>query len=175
MISIRFLLSVALLAATGNAFLVPAPTKTATGLSLAAKTARPTFDKTTQRWIPASEEESAANGYDELGTLLRQGPKAYFSRVTNPDQYDQGCLKFMAQEGCTYQMAQGNLDRMAENAQDWAFERLEAEKAGRKIDYTRLDKKQIALTTVWSALVTSLIGRALYVYVTGESFNDIFR
>ena len=50
-------------------------------------------------------------------------------------------------------MAQGNLDRMAENAQDWAFERLEAEKAGRKIDYTKLDKKQIALTTVWAGFI----------------------
>ena len=71
-------------------------------------------------------------------------------------------------------MAQGNLDRMNENMQDWAFERLEAEKAGRKIDYVKLDQKQIALTLVWSAGISLLIGRALYVAVTGDSYNDIF-
>ena len=64
---------------------------------------------------------------------------------------------------------------MNENMQDWMFERMEAEKAGRKIDYVKLDKKQIVLTLVWSAGIAFLVGRAVYVGFTGESFNDIFR
>ena len=177
MIAVRVLLSVALCLAVGcQAFVAPARSSIPSTTSLfAAKTARPTFDKKTQRWSPASEEESAANAYDTLGTLLRQGPKAYFTRVSDPDLYDQACLKFMAQEGCSYQLAQGNLDRMNENAQDWMYERMEAEKAGRIIDYVKLDKKQVALTTVWSLIITAILGRAAYVYVTGESFNDILR
>jgi hypothetical protein len=135
---------------------------------------RPTFDSKTQRWSPASPDESAAAGYDAMGSLLRQGPKAYFTRVTNADQYEQACLKFMAQEGCSYQMAQGNLDRMNENMQDWAFERLEAEKKGRKIDYVSLDKKQVVLTVVWGTAITALLSRGVYVALTGESYNAIF-
>lgn len=69
----------------------------------------PRFDKSTQRWYPTSEEEGAASGYDAVGSLIRQGPVAYLKRISNPDEYEQACLKFMAQDGCTYQQAQGNM------------------------------------------------------------------
>ncbi|CAB9502445.1 expressed unknown protein [Seminavis robusta] len=127
----------------------------------------PTYDKKIERWSPASEEESAANAYDAIGTLLRQGPKAYFTRVSDADLYDQACLKFMAQEKCSYQMAQGNLDRMNENMQDWMFERMEAEKKGRKIDYVKLDMKDVTLTVVWGGFITLVLGRVLFLYFTG--------
>ena len=182
---LAFMLAVASLVATSHAFMNhpgSSISSRVTKLSMATspktgsiKRKPPTFDKTTQRWIPASTEDSAAGAYDALGSLLRQGPKAYFTRITNPDQYDQACLKFMAQEGCSYQMAQGNLDRMNENMQDWIMERMEAEKKGRKIDYVTLDQQQVALTVVWGTAITALLARGVYVAITGDSYNDIFR
>lgn len=64
---------------------------------------------------------------------------------------------------------------MNENAQDWAFERMEADRAGRKIDYVKLEPKAVTLRLVWSSVVFALVGRAIYSGVTGESFNNIFR
>lgn len=132
----------------------------------------PTFDASTQRWSPALDEESAASAYNALGSLLRQGPKAYLARVTNPDGYDQECLEYMAQEKCTsYQMAQGNVDRRNENLQDWMEERMQAK--GRTIDYVTLDTKQILLTVVWGGFISLLLGRILYLWATGGDFNNL--
>lgn len=58
-------------------------------LSSALFVGKPRFDKTKQRWYPASPEEGAESAYDALGSLLRQGPKAYFSRILNPNEYEQ--------------------------------------------------------------------------------------
>lgn len=64
---------------------------------------------------------------------------------------------------------------MNENMQDWMYERMEAERAGRKIDYVTLNPKAVGLRLVWTAVVFALGGRAIYSLVTGEPFNDIFR
>lgn len=78
-------------------------------LASALDMATPRFDSTKQRWYINPESEGAESGYDANGSLLRQGPKAYLTRILNPDEYEQACLKFMAQDGCTYQQAQGNM------------------------------------------------------------------
>lgn len=80
----------------------------------------------------------------------------------------------MSREGCSYQQAQGNMDRMAENAQDWAFERLENERLGRTIDYSAMpDAKQLALTVSWSAVVLAVLGRVIYkTAIGGYGFYD---
>lgn len=63
---------------------------------------------------------------------------------------------------------------MNENAQDWAYERMEADRNGRTIDYVTLKPKAVGLRLVWSAVVFALGGRAIYSAITGEPFNDIF-
>lgn len=63
---------------------------------------------------------------------------------------------------------------MNENAQDWAYERMEADRMGRKIDYVTLQPKSVALRLVWSSIVFAMAGRGIYSYVTGDPFNDIF-
>lgn len=113
----------------------------------------PRYDKSTQRWTPSSPEESAEAGYPIIRTLLRHGPKAFLVRVTQPDNYDQAVLKFMATDKVERWQAQGNMDRFFENAQDWAFERNEMQKRGMTYDYVTLDKKQIFLSTVWAGIV----------------------
>ena len=118
------------------------PTTTAVGMV-------PRFDPTSERWIPASDDESESAGYPPIRSLLRHGPKAFLARVTSPDQYDQAVLKFMAAEKCSRWEAMGNMDRYFENAQDWIFERLEAERKGYKLDYVTLDQKQTILSLLW--------------------------
>ena len=103
----------------------------------------PRFDASTQRWMPSTETERAAAGYSPVRSLLRHGPKPFLIRLTNPDAYDQAVLKFMAAEACDRTTAQGNMDRYFENAQDWAFERMEMQNKGKVYDYVTLDTKQI--------------------------------
>jgi hypothetical protein len=113
----------------------------------------PQFDPTAQKWIPSSEEESAEASYPAIKSLLRHGPKAYLTRVTNADEYDQAVLKFMAMDSCERWEAQGNMDRCNENSQDWTFERLEARKKGIRIDYVTLEKKAVVLSVIWTGIV----------------------
>ena len=116
----------------------------------------PRFDPSEQKWFPSSEEESASANYGPVRSLLRHGPKAFFVRVTQPDQYDdQGSvLKFMASDKVGRWEAQGNMDRFNENAQDWIFERLEAKRKGKASpDYVTLNPKQVVLSSVWAGVV----------------------
>ena len=48
------------------------------------------FDKTTQKWFTDDPEEMAGSSYGPIGTLYRAGPKPFFTRIFNPDTYDQG-------------------------------------------------------------------------------------
>ncbi|KAL7572533.1 hypothetical protein ACA910_000356 [Epithemia clementina (nom. ined.)] len=131
----------------------------------------PKFDKATGRWSPSSPAEGPEAGYGPLKSLLLRGPKPFLSRVFTPDDYEQGVYKFMATDKVSREVAQGNMDRYLENAQDWAFERLEAEQKGRPYpEYHVLDKKQLVLTLIWSAGVFALGGRAAYSLATGEYY-----
>jgi hypothetical protein len=80
------------------------------------QSALPTFNKKTQRWEPGKDAEE---GYDVIGTLLRNGPVPTFTRLTNPDDYQQAVYKFQAKEKCDINTAQGNMDAYFENPNDW--------------------------------------------------------
>lgn len=113
----------------------------------------PKFDSQAQKWVPSSEEESSAADYPAWRSLLRHGPKAFLTRVAQPEQYDQAVLKFMAMDGVERWEAMGNMDRCNENSQDWTFERLEATKKGFRLDYVTLEPKQIGLSLIWTGIV----------------------
>ena len=158
-----------------------------TSLSMAPK-----YDKALSRWVVTDDEDGPEAGYGPVKTLLLRGPKPFFSRIFTPDDYEQAVLKFMAGEKCSREVAQGNMvcfshgevlvwkatlnltpapfdahfqDRYLENGQDWAFERLEAEKKGRDYPaYHILDTKQLVLTLTWSAIVSWVLFRIAIKY-----------
>lgn len=70
----------------------------------------PRFDPTEQKWYPSSDEDGQSAGYPPIGSLFRQGPKCFFTRIFTPDQYEQSVLKYMSQESCSRNEAQGNMD-----------------------------------------------------------------
>ena len=77
----------------------------------------------------------------------------------------------MAGDKASREVAQGNMDRYLENAQDWAFERMEAEQKGRPYpQYHVLDPKTLILTLVWSSGVVAFGGRAAFCLVMGEYY-----
>ena len=125
----------------------------------------PRYDASTQRWTPETEEESAAAGYPAIRSLLRHGPGAFITRVTNPDLYDQAVMKFMANDKVGRWEAQGNMDRCNENAQDWMYERMEADSKGKKLDYVTLNPKQVILSCVWAGIVFWFANDLLQKYV----------
>jgi hypothetical protein len=122
------------------------------------------------QWVATSDEEGPSAGYDTVGTLLRHGPKPFFHRVFQSDEYEQAVLKFMAGENCDRNTAQGNMDAYLRNPQDWMFNRMEEQKRGNKFDYVTLEPSKIVLTSIWSVIVISATGRALYCLQTGDSF-----
>ena len=138
-------------------------TSSSSSLSMA-----PRFDKSTQKWIPTSDAEMPSAGYDIWGTLLRQGPKPFVSRLVNPGEYEQAILKLMAGDKIPYIEAQASMDAFLENPNDWAYDRFN--NPGR--DYLTLNKKAILLTLVWSTVVVSAVGRAAYAYTNHVGFYD---
>ena len=142
------------------------PTKSATPLALLHMV--PKFDG--DKWVAQSEAELPSAGYGIGKTFLLQGPEPFLKRLFQPDDYEQGVLKFMAMDKCDRNTAQGNMDAYLRNPQDWAFNRMEAEKRGTTINYTKLEVKEIVLVLTWSSIVAALGGRTLYCLVTGVSF-----
>lgn len=130
----------------------------------------PRFDKKTQKWYPTKTEEEAAAGYPIVNTLLLHGPKPFFQRVLRPDDYDQAVLKFMAGDKCSRDVAQGNMDAYLDNPNDWAYNRLQAEKGAYQPDYVTLKTDALVLTLVWSAIVFTVAGRAGWALITGGDF-----
>ena len=159
----------------------------------------PRFDKAEQKWFPTKAEEGPEAGYPPVKTLLLHGPKPYFQRVFTPDEYEQAVLKFMAGDKCSRDEAQGNMgeydtsridqlllsaviaiklttvtfsDAYLRNPNDWAYNRIQEEKRGFKVDYVTLNQKQLFLTLAWAAIVTSVIGRIVFTLATGIGFWD---
>lgn len=133
--------------------LTPADAFAATKKSAAGSL--PTYDKKTQRW---SEPAIAEEGYGLVGTLLRNGPLPFFTRLTNPDDYNQAVLKFQASEKCTRNVAQGNMDAYFENPNDWAYQRMVEQNGGYKRDYGEPpDTKQVALTVTWGLGISYIL------------------
>jgi hypothetical protein len=101
----RIILSLLLILGATQAFLSPNSGGISgvgnTGLAMA-----PRFDKKTQKWYPTKPEEGPEAGYPVSRTLLLHGPKPFFQRVFNKDDYEQAVLKFMAGDKCDRDEAQ---------------------------------------------------------------------
>jgi len=120
-----------------------------------AKLPLPTYNKDTDRY-EKSPLDDGAYPYDALGAALRHGPSPFTTRVFNGDEYEQGILQYMFTAKVDRAEATGNIDAKLNNAMDWAYQK-QAEKKGKpKVDYTRLDPKQAALTAVWALGITPL-------------------
>mmetsp|Transcript_19260 Transcript_19260/g.28495 ORF Transcript_19260/g.28495 Transcript_19260/m.28495 type:complete len:176 (-) Transcript_19260:121-648(-) len=156
-------------------FVVSPHRATTTSALLAAKAKSPKFNPSTEQWEYTSDDQKPEAGYDISGTLLRQGPKPFFIRLLNPDQYEQAVLKFMATDSCDRMVAQGNMDAFFENAQDWAYYRTQAEAGAYAPDYVTVNKEKLVKTVIWGTGITSLLSWGAYCLVTGADFNAIFR
>ncbi len=116
----------------------------------------PTLNKDTGRY-EKSPSDDGKYPYDAIGSALRHGPAPFLTRVFNADEYEQGVLKYMLTANVDRAEATGNVDAKLNNAIDWAYQKMEEKKKGKpKVDYTRLDKRQAALTVIWALGITPL-------------------
>lgn len=136
----------------------------------------PRFDKTTGKWFTDDPEEMDGSSYGPIGSLYRAGPKPFFTRVFNPDTYDQAVLKYMAQDGCDRKEAQGNMDAFLDNMQDWAYQKVQEQNGKYKKDYANANMapKQVILSTVWGVGVIYFIVNFAYTGIQGGMFSDSF-
>jgi hypothetical protein len=121
-----------------------------------SKSTKPVFDKATETW-QKSPADDGKYPYDAVGALLRHGPGPFVQRTVNPKGYEQSVLQYMAATGCSRAEATGNMDAKLNNAADWAYQKLEEKKTGKKVDYTVLNAKDAALTIVWALGITPLV------------------
>jgi len=129
----------------------------------------PKFNKETERWEPPA-------GYDEMetygpvGSLLRQGPGPFITRLTQSDQYEQAVLKYMASEaGMSRVEAQANMDAFFNNAADWSYQKMEEKRGAPKVDYNKIKTKDVALALIWAVFITPFLVRSAYlIAVTGN-------
>jgi len=136
--------------------------------SSSTKLPLPTIDPVTGRYV-RSPLDDGKYPYDAVGAALRHGPSPFLTRVFNADEYEQGVLKYMLTAKCDRAEATGNIDAKLNNPVDWAYQKMEEKNKGkRKIDYTRLDKKQAALTAVWALGITPLAINV--VWTTADQF-----
>jgi hypothetical protein len=128
------------------------------------------------QWVPQTKGDMPEAGYDVFGTLVRQGPKPAITRLTQPKDYEQAILKFMAQDQCDYLTAQGNMDAYLRNPADWTYQRMEDTKRGieKKRDYVTIRTNEIVLVMVWSVIVVALVGRLIYSITNGVDFVRCF-
>ena len=130
----------------------------------------PRYDKETKRWSPTSPEEEASAGYSPFGSLLRQGPVPFFQRLRDPDGYDQGVLKMLANENfASRDEAPGNMDAYLQNPNDYALQKLEEKRTGVKYDYANANMSvaDLALTAAWAGVLLSVVARVVYVSMNG--------
>jgi hypothetical protein len=120
-----------------------------------------------EKWVPESDAEKSESGYSIVGTLLRHGPVPAFRRVLQPQDYEQAVLKFMVQEKCDRDVAQGNMDAYTRNPNDWLAMRLREEKSGIKTDFVTLQPKEIGLRLLWIVIVLYFSGRAVTLIAHG--------
>jgi len=127
--------------------------------------AKPTLNKKTGRWEKAKDDDGVYP-YDAFGSLLRHGPSPFFTRLTNPDEYEQGVLKYMSTAGVSRAEATGNIDAKLNNALDWAYQKQAERNGAPKVDYTELKKKNAILTIIWALGITPLAIKVIYETVT---------
>lgn len=123
--------------------------------SSSKKLPTPTLNKDTGRY-EKSPLDDGKYPYDAIGSALRHGPAPFLTRVFNADEYEQGVLKYMLSAQVDRAEATGNVDAKLNNAIDWAYQKMEEKNGKPKVDYTRLDKKQAALTVIWALGITPL-------------------
>lgn len=128
---------------------VPKPGLTA----LTAK--KPKYDKMTEKWEKAADDDGNYP-YDAIGSLLRHGPTPFITRLTNPSEYEQGILKYMANAGVSRAEATGNMDAKLNNAMDWMYQKTAEKNGSPKVDYTQLKAKDAILVLVWAFGITPL-------------------
>lgn len=145
------LILVAILCATVAAF-VPQSSKSA---STALYARKPTLDKKTNTWVKAPDDDGKYP-YDPIGSLLRHGPAPFFTRLTNPGEYEQAVLKYMATANVDRAEATGNMDAKLNNAMDWTYQKMAEKKGAPKVDYTQLKKKDAILSVIWAFGITPL-------------------
>eukprot|EP00977_Amphora_coffeiformis_P025337 scaffold19245_cov199-Amphora_coffeaeformis.AAC.32 len=150
---------------TTVAFVVPSSSTSTTSCSSPSLSAVK-YDKKANRWVTTdAATEGPEAGYGTLGALLRHGPKPALDRILQPDTYDQAVLKFMAQEKCSRQDAEGNMDAFRRNPNDWTEARYQMQKTGYRPDYVTLKTDKLVLTLVWTVCL------GLY---TNYMFTNIF-
>jgi len=117
----------------------------------------PRYDPMAQRWYPTEPEDE--EGYDSIGSLIRQGPRPFLERVLKADEYEQAVYKFMANEGVSRREAQGNMDAYLRNPNDWAFQRNAESNGMPKVDYgeANISPKQVILTATWATIVFAFV------------------
>lgn len=124
------------------------------------------------RWVPQKPEDMPEAGYAPLQTLLMHGPKPYFTRIFQPEDYEQAVLKFMAADKVGRVEAQGNMDAYLRNPNDWAVNRIQEQRTGKNIDYWTLRPKELILVSVWSLVVVGVLGRITVSLLEGQGFYD---
>jgi hypothetical protein len=129
--------------------------QTMTSLAAVASKTKPKFNKSSNKW-ERSPKDDGAYPYDAVGALLRHGPSAFLTRVTNAEEYEQYVLNYMAEIGVDRGEATGNIDAKLNNAADWAYQKMEENKGKPKVDYTALKAKDAALALIWAFFITPL-------------------
>ena len=121
------------------------------------------------KWVTEETDSgSSSQGYGILQTLVKHGPTPTLRRLFQPAQYEQAVLKFMAQEGCDRDVAQGNMDYYFRNPNDWlALRRLE-EKTGVIRDLVTVDTTETILVVVWTGLLILFVQQFLARMETGQ-------
>jgi len=127
----------------------------------------PKFDGA--KWVPSKDDEGPEAGYSKVQTLLMHGPKPWFNRVFQEEEYEQAVLKFMAGDKVGRVEAMGNMDAYLRNPNDWAYNRGEEARLNKKFDYWTLRKDVLVLTLIWSSIVAFFGYRVFLLVTTGES------
>ena len=126
-----------------------------TALTAKKPASKPKYDKVTEKWEKAPDDDGIYP-YDAIGALLRHGPSPFISRLTNPSEYEQGILKYMAGAGVSRAEATGNMDAKLNNAMDWVYQKTAEKNGAPKVDYTELKAKNAILVIVWAFGITPL-------------------
>ena len=139
--------------ALGSAFAFAPPRSVSRSSALLF--AKPKVNAKTKRW-EAAPDDDGQYPYNPVGSLLRHGPSPFITRLTNPDEYEQKVLQYMATMGVSRAEATGNMDAQLNNAMDWAYQKNAEKNGAPKVDYTALKLKDAILVVVWAFCVTPL-------------------
>jgi hypothetical protein len=131
----------------------------------AKKGKSPSYDRATERWTKGQDDDGAYP-YDAVGALLRHGPGPFIGRLTNPDDYEQNVLKYMANGDVSRSEAVGNMDAKLNNAMDWMYQKTAEKNGAPKVDYTAMNKKDAAKSVIWALFIVPLAVNVIIQTVT---------